>query len=276
MFNDDFGRIFIIPSDQAYQAADARDSGDTEWGFKFGEHAGTFVGNSYHGWNIIPSKSSGRAGGYPLLVGPDALSTPQGRAAIAGQPTAWDQVAPPDFLDIHFVARSLDETGKLVPININDRATARIEWIKRLQTHRLWDPNKSKLPVTQREGSGTKEDPYRIVSYPTGHPDIIPGSELGPDEVPPWVKIPTDWREQHAIPFVASSVSPCASDFEFHYTTMLGHIGTHTYCLDKKSEGFMLFFPASLQHTVYPFYNCDKERISISGNIRLDTSTSNL
>ena len=91
-----------------------------------------------------------------------------------------------------------------------------------------------------------------------------------------WIKIPTDWREQHKIPFVAQSVSPCASDFEFHYTTMLGTIGTHTYCLDKKSEGFMIFFPASLQHTVYPFYNCDKERISISGNIRLNTSTSNL
>jgi hypothetical protein len=25
-------------------------------------------------------------------------------------------------------------------------------------------------------------------------------------------------------------------------------------------------------HEVYPFYNCDKERISISGNIFLDTS----
>ena len=87
-----------------------------------------------------------------------------------------------------------------------------------------------------------------------------------------WIKIPTDWREQHKIPFVAQSVSPCASDFEFHYTTMLGTIGRHTYCLDKKSEGFMLFFPASLQHTVYPFYNCDKERISISGNICFDIS----
>ena len=85
-----------------------------------------------------------------------------------------------------------------------------------------------------------------------------------------WIKIPTDWREQHAIPFIAKSNSPCASDFEFHYTTMLGEIGRHTYCLDKKSEGFMLFFPASLKHTVYPFYNCDKERISISGNLCLD------
>ena len=91
-----------------------------------------------------------------------------------------------------------------------------------------------------------------------------------------WIKIPTDWREQHKIPFVAQSVSPCASDFEFHYTTMLGTIGTHTYCLDKKSEGFMLFFPASLQHIVYPFYNCDKERISISGNIRFDISENSM
>ena len=91
-----------------------------------------------------------------------------------------------------------------------------------------------------------------------------------------WVKIPTDWREQHALPFSANSHTPKASNFEFQYTTMLGDIGRHTYCLDKKSEGQMLFFPAKLMHTVYPFYNCDKERISISGNIRLDTSTSNL
>ena len=91
-----------------------------------------------------------------------------------------------------------------------------------------------------------------------------------------WVKIPTDWREQHALPFIAKSNSPCASDFEFHYTTMLGEIGRHTYCLDKKSEGFMLFFPASLKHTVYPFYNCDKERISISGNILFDISKNSM
>ena len=41
---------------------------------------------------------------------------------------------------------------------------------------------------------------------------------------------------------------------------------------DKKSEGRMLLFPASLMHSVYPFYNCDKERISISGNIFVDIS----
>ena len=38
----------------------------------------------------------------------------------------------------------------------------------------------------------------------------------------------------------------------------------------------MLFFPAKLMHTVYPFYNCDKERISISGNINFDISENSM
>ena len=38
------------------------------------------------------------------------------------------------------------------------------------------------------------------------------------------------------------------------------------------NENTILFFPALLNHTVYPFYLSDEERISISGNICLDTS----
>ena len=91
-----------------------------------------------------------------------------------------------------------------------------------------------------------------------------------------FVKIPTDWREQHALPFSANSNGPKASDFEFYYSTMLGQMGKTTFPLDKESEGTMLFFPASMVHTVYPFYNCDKERISISGNIRFDISENSM
>ena len=87
-----------------------------------------------------------------------------------------------------------------------------------------------------------------------------------------YVKIPTDWEEQHAIPISANSNDPRASDFEFQYTTILGQFKNFTYLLEKKSEGQMLLFPAKLMHTVYPFYNCDKERISISGNIIFDIS----
>ena len=99
-----------------------------------------------------------------------------------------------------------------------------------------------------------------------------------------WVKIPTDWREQHALPISVNSNKPsvfeqdkvttinCSSNFEFQHFSMLGNPSSYQYFLDKKSEGLMLFFPAKLQHTVYPFYNCDKERISISGNISFNTS----
>jgi len=91
-----------------------------------------------------------------------------------------------------------------------------------------------------------------------------------------FVKIPTDWREQHALPVSANSNSPCASDFEFQYTTMLGQLNKIAYPLDKNSEGTMLFFPSKLNHQVYPFYNCDKERVSISGNIVFDISENSM
>ena len=91
-----------------------------------------------------------------------------------------------------------------------------------------------------------------------------------------WVKIPTDWREQHALPISVNSGAPKSSDFEFRYTSILGNLGYSDYPLDKKSEGMMLFFPAKLMHSVYPFYNCDKERVSISGNILFDISENSM
>ena len=91
-----------------------------------------------------------------------------------------------------------------------------------------------------------------------------------------WMKIPTDWREQHALPISANSNTPKASNFEFQFNNMLGGIANYGYKLDKEAEERMLFFPAKLQHTVHPFYNCDKERISISGNILFDISENSM
>ena len=85
-----------------------------------------------------------------------------------------------------------------------------------------------------------------------------------------FMKIPTDWREQHEIPFVKESNSPKASDFEFVYIDIMGNIRPYTYSLDSSFEGIMLFFPAEMMHQVYPFYNCEEERITISGNIVYD------
>jgi hypothetical protein len=86
-----------------------------------------------------------------------------------------------------------------------------------------------------------------------------------------FMKIPYDWREQHEIPFVKNSHSPMAGDFSFTYTDINGQITSSHQLLDPSSEGLMLFFPAELSHQVYPFYNCEEERITISGNIIYDT-----
>jgi|TARA_R110000751_G_scaffold149618_2_gene254593 hypothetical protein len=89
-----------------------------------------------------------------------------------------------------------------------------------------------------------------------------------------WMTIPTDYKKEHALKFVNHSSSPQASDFQFMYLDSLGHIKTHNYKLSSESEGTMLFFPAKLMHQVFPFYTSNKERISISGNIALDTEKS--
>ena len=85
-----------------------------------------------------------------------------------------------------------------------------------------------------------------------------------------FMKIPTDWREQHEIPFVKDSNAPKASNFEFVYTDVMGNVTGYSYHLDSSFEGIMLFFPAEMMHQVYPFYNCEEERITISGNIVYD------
>ena len=83
-----------------------------------------------------------------------------------------------------------------------------------------------------------------------------------------FVKIPTHWKEQHALPISANSAAPCASDFVFVWTRKNSEeCSIFHSCLSSEDEGRMLFFPASLQHQVYPFYGTEEERVTISGNI---------
>ena len=90
-----------------------------------------------------------------------------------------------------------------------------------------------------------------------------------------FMKIPTHWEEQHALPISINSTQPAASDFEF----LLGHgngiVQSFPVPLCPEDEGRMLFFPAWLRHQVYPFYECEEERITISGNIRLREELNN-
>ena len=80
-------------------------------------------------------------------------------------------------------------------------------------------------------------------------------------------QIPTNWEEQHDIPISRHSNSPSASDFQFVWTEKSGRNRNKCFLLSPKDEGRILFFPAGMQHQVYPFYNCKQDRITISGNI---------
>ena len=55
--------------------------------------------------------------------------------------------------------------------------------------------------------------------------------------------------------------------FEFVYSDIFGDVVTSSYKLSPKYEGVMIFFPARLNHCVYPFYETEEPRISISGNL---------
>ena len=60
------------------------------------------------------------------------------------------------------------------------------------------------------------------------------------------------------------------SCFEFHYQNILGATNSHLIPLDKSYEGKFVLFPSTLQHCVYPFFDNDEIRISVSGNICFD------
>ena len=83
-----------------------------------------------------------------------------------------------------------------------------------------------------------------------------------------FVKIPTHWKEQYALPISKNSNSPFASDFQFVWSEKDSEgCVEENFKLCSEDEGRMLFFPATLKHQVYPFYECEEKRITISGNI---------
>ena len=84
-----------------------------------------------------------------------------------------------------------------------------------------------------------------------------------------WMKIPTSYDEQNELDNAKELNDARNSAFLFQFTDTLGQITNYVYKMNPDMEGTMVFFPASLQHGVHPFYNCDDQRISIAGNVAL-------
>ena len=89
-----------------------------------------------------------------------------------------------------------------------------------------------------------------------------------------WMKIPYTSEEQKKLKFLdgVRENYKKAGDFEFLYTNLLGDITTKSIPMNPELEGTIVLFPAQFMHCVYPFYNCDKPRISLSGNVMVSPS----
>jgi len=87
-----------------------------------------------------------------------------------------------------------------------------------------------------------------------------------------WMKIPYDSKKQNQKDIARNSNNAQIGNFSFLYSNILGEGMDYTYHLSPEYEGTMLFFPSKLDHMVYPFYDCDEDRITVSGNILVDTN----
>ena len=87
-----------------------------------------------------------------------------------------------------------------------------------------------------------------------------------------WMKIPTKHFEQNKNPISLKANTHLISAFQLQFMDIIGQMCRYTYEMNPEMEGTMLFFPSKLNHVVYPFYNCEEDRISISGNISLNTT----
>ena len=83
-----------------------------------------------------------------------------------------------------------------------------------------------------------------------------------------WMKIPTSSKEQNESVISSNSgTKGLISNFSFVYTDILGNIGNYIYAMEKNIEGYMVMFPSRLHHQVFPFYDNQDSRVSISGNL---------
>ena len=130
-----------------------------------------------------------------------------------------------------------------------------------------------KVPIKSRILSD-KQLPYYLsnmwVNYQKQHEFNPVHDHTGIYSFVIWMKIPTDYRDQRENPIAKGSNTNVISNFCFNYRTITGGNGQYVYQMSKEIEGTILLFPSQLQHTVYPFYNCEEDRISISGNIAIN------
>lgn len=88
-----------------------------------------------------------------------------------------------------------------------------------------------------------------------------------------WLRVPTEYEAQKKLEIAKSCNSNSIGNVAFFYQDILGTLKTHMVEMGQIAQSNMYLFPSVMNHEVYPFYECDTERISISGNIMLRKKT---
>ena len=83
-----------------------------------------------------------------------------------------------------------------------------------------------------------------------------------------WLKIPFDGKKEAEE---QAGFRPEASDFVLVYPDTCGQLMKKLYRLNPHMDGMMIFFPSDMNHLVYPHFTTDEWRISIAGDIALNS-----
>lgn len=86
-----------------------------------------------------------------------------------------------------------------------------------------------------------------------------------------WYKVPYYTKFEEAAGPGRKSNNNLAGKFQFAFTNILGNVTGADIPVDKLWEGQILLFPSALMHSVYPFYTSNDYRISISGNLFVES-----
>jgi len=82
-----------------------------------------------------------------------------------------------------------------------------------------------------------------------------------------FVKVPFVFQDQAKIGPGKESNSNSVGALDFIHMGLDNEVHSTTKLVDKNYEGTGYIFPANLCHTVYPYYEIEEERITVSGNL---------
>ena len=85
-----------------------------------------------------------------------------------------------------------------------------------------------------------------------------------------WLKLPAVANVEQSV---KDAMHPDAGDFILMYSDIIGGTRKVNWKLEKQyNEGHMLLFPSDLYHAVYPHFQTDEKRLSLAGDIVINSN----